>query len=144
MPETLFGLLNLLPLPVWGAMILFPRARFTQRLVTAPWLFLVLCGIYAVLLAAAVLTGGGAASLEFDALRGMLASEWGFLAGWAHYLAFDLFVGVWIFRDAKYWGAGPWLALPLLLTLLAGPLGLGAYLLWRRRRERLDPVRTLN
>lgn len=144
MAETLFGLLTALPLPVWGAMILFPRARFTRRLVTAWWPFLVLCGLYLALALAALATGGGALSLDFETLRGVAASEWGFLALWAHLLAFNLFVGVWIFRDAKYWGAGPQLAVALVLTLFTGPLGLGAYLLWRRRRERRDPVRTLN
>ena len=60
------------------------------------------------------------------------------LAGWLHYLAFDLFTGSWEARDAVRLGISRWLAAPcLLLTFLLGPVGLGLYLLLRlgmRRR----------
>lgn len=142
MAETLFNLANLLPLPVWLSMMLFPKARFTQRLVTSPWPFIILGALYAAVLAVALASGAGGLDLSFGALRRAFGLEWAFLAGWLHYLAFDLFVGVWIFRDAKYWQLQP---LPfLLLTLFLGPLGLAGYLLLRRRRAAADPVRTLN
>lgn len=142
MTETLFNLANVLPLPIWLSMMLFPRARFTQRLVTSYWPFVVLAGLYTLFLVIALATGGGGFDLSFDALRRAFSAEWTFLAGWLHYLSFDLFVGVWIFRDAKYWQLR---ALPfLVLTLFAGPLGLGSYLLLRQRRAKGDPVRTLN
>ena len=54
------------------------------------------------------------------------------LAGWVHYLAFDLFVGSWEVEDARARGVSHWLVLPCLLcTFLAGPAGLGLYLLVR-------------
>lgn len=140
--EALFGLLNLLPIPIWVSMMLFPRARFTQRLVMSYWPFIVLGGIYTLLLLIALVSGASELSLSFDALRRSLSSDWGFLAGWTHYLALDLFAGVWIFRDAKYWGINP--TLWLLLTLLAGPLGLAGYLFVRQRKGKHDPVRHLN
>lgn len=140
--ETLFGLVSLLPMPVWLSMLLFPRTDFTRRLVSAPWPFVALGAVYGVLLVVAMLAGGVAGSLGFDALRASLSTEWGFLAAWAHLLTLDLFAGVWIFRDAKYWGLAPtWF---LVGTLLAGPLGLAAYLWFRSRRDRRDPVRLLN
>jgi hypothetical protein len=142
MPETLFNLANLLPLPIWLSMMLFPRAPFTQRLVMSYWPFILLSSLYTLFLAIALATGDGGFDLSFDGLRAGLSSEWAFLAGWLHYLAFDLFVGVWIFRDAKYWGVTP--TLFLVLTLFAGPLGLGSYLLWRGRQARRDPARSLN
>ncbi len=145
MAETLFNILNLLPLPIWLGMLLFPRARWTQRLVLSYWPFIALGGIYTLLLIVALVGGGsgvGGFSFSFDALRAGFSSEWGFLAGWAHYLALDLFAGVWIFRDAKYWGVNP--AVFLLLTLFAGPLGLASYLLVRQRKVKNDPVRVVN
>jgi hypothetical protein len=49
-------------------------------------------------------------------------------AGWLHYLAFDLFVGTWIARDAAQRGLPHSAVLPCLaLTLLFGPAGLLAY-----------------
>lgn len=141
MAETVFSLLNILPLPIWLGMLLFPRTRFTQRMVLAYWPYTALAGLYALLLVTALLTGTGF-DLSLDGLRRSLSLEWGFLALWAHVLTLDLFAGVWLFRDAKYWGVEP---RPfVLLTLFAGPLGLGAYLLARRRRSRNDPVKVLN
>ena len=59
------------------------------------------------------------------------------LAGWLHYLAFDLFVGLWIARDADAKGFSRLVQLPILfLTLMAGPIGLLIWLLVRERRAR--------
>jgi Domain of unknown function (DUF4281) len=85
---------------------------------------------------------GGGFSFTFDGIRQGLSSEWGFLVAWAHFITLDLFTGVWIFRDAKYYGINP--ILFLIVTLFAGPLGLMIYLLVRQRRSKQDPVRTLN
>lgn len=142
MAETLFNLLNLLPLPIWVGMLLFPRTRFTQRLVMSYWPYILLGGIYVLFLLVSLLRPSGGFSLSFDALRAGVSGEWAFLAAWAHFVTLDLFVGVWIFRDAKYWGVNP--GLFLLATLFAGPLGLGSYLLVRNRKAKHDPVRVLN
>ena len=46
------------------------------------------------------------------------------LAGWIHYLAFDLLVGAHIVRQGRVLGLSPWLVLPCLpLTFLFGPAG---------------------
>jgi len=58
-----------------------------------------------------------------------LASPVAATAGWIHYLCFDLFVGAWLARDARRRGVPHWLVVPcLLVTLLAGPVGLIGYL----------------
>ena len=50
------------------------------------------------------------------------------LAGWIHYLVFDLFVGAWIARDAVRRGIHPVAVAPcLVLTLMFGPVGLFCY-----------------
>ncbi len=143
MAEILFNILNLLPLPFWVGMLLFPQTRFTQNLVTGYWPFIVLGGISGLMLVVAVATGAGSFSLSsFDALRAELAREWGFLLGWTYYLTLNLFAAVWIFRDAKYWEVGS--RLFLLLTLLTGPLGLGIYLLVRQRWQRNESLEQPN
>ena len=54
------------------------------------------------------------------------------LAGWIHYLAFDLMVGVYIVTDATQYNISHWLLLPcLFMTLMFGPAGLLMYLLLR-------------
>ena len=54
------------------------------------------------------------------------------LAGWIHYLAFDLMVGLFIVTDASRVGITHWWLFPaLVLTLLFGPAGLLFYLVMR-------------
>jgi hypothetical protein len=54
------------------------------------------------------------------------------LAGWVHYLAFDLMVGVYIVTDAAHFDISHWLLLPcLFMTLMFGPAGLLLYFLLR-------------
>ena len=68
----------------------------------------------------------------------MFSSPGALLGGWVHYLAFDLFVGAWMVRDAKRVEI-PHLAIiiPLGLTFAAGPLGLLIYVamrwFWKQR-----------
>jgi hypothetical protein len=51
------------------------------------------------------------------------------VAGWVHYLIFDLFVGAWESRDAVRREVPHWLAVPCLLgTLMFGPIGLLLYI----------------
>ena len=52
--------------------------------------------------------------------------------GWIHYLAFDLFVGVWIARNADRHGINRIIQVPILFfTLMFGPMGLLIYLITR-------------
>jgi len=51
------------------------------------------------------------------------------LAGWVHYLAFDLLVGTWEREEAARLGISRWALLPcLILTFLFGPIGWLAFL----------------
>ena len=54
-----------------------------------------------------------------------------------HYLAFDLFIGCWVVRDARRHDISIVLIIPaLVLTFMFGPVGLLAYLLIRFVRTR--------
>ena len=54
------------------------------------------------------------------------------LAGWEHYLAFDLWIGTWQVANSKRFGINSFLLIPcLILTFMAGPVGLLLYLLIR-------------
>ena len=129
-----FLALNASATPFWLAMIVAPRSRVTRWLMerAAPGLWLGLGGAYDALLVAGMIERGEV--LDFsdpDAVRQALGDEPDlFLAGWAHYIAFDLFVGRWIWEDALERGRSARLALAL--TLLAGPAGLSLYLVQRR------------
>jgi hypothetical protein len=132
-PETAFTALNALVLPWWALWLLAPRSRLALRAASHGAVFIGLALCYALLLGAAVATGGPA-GFDFESLRAGLGTPLGFLAGWTHYLVFDLFVGAWILREARRLEVEP---RPFLLfALLAGPIGLGAFLLRRAWRLR--------
>jgi hypothetical protein len=85
-----------------------------------------------------------AASAPFDysdysigGIRKLFGTDAGVVVGWTHYLAFDLFVGLWISRDADAKGFSRLAQAPiLLLTFLTGPVGLFLWLAIRERRAR--------
>ncbi|MGX5737094.1 ABA4-like family protein [Bosea thiooxidans] len=79
---------------------------------------------------------GGFSSL--DDVAALFASRPLLLAGWAHYLAFDLLIGAWLLRRAQREGLPHWAMLPILaLTFLFGPIG---YLLYRLAAASRDIV----
>lgn len=128
-----FELSNLAVLPFWALMILAPRARLTARAVASPWILLPPLVVYAwAVLPALSQVLPIVARPELDSVANLLGQPLGALAGWAHFLAFDLFVGRFIVLDAREREL-PWFVLsPILVaTLLLGPLGLLAYLVVR-------------
>lgn len=95
---------------------------------------LVLSAGYALALVAywGSVSGGGFGSLAGVAT--LFSAPGLLLAGWIHYLAFDLFVGRWIVDDGAARSVSRWLLLPcLVLTFLFGPVGLLAYWALRAR-----------
>jgi ABA DEFICIENT 4-like len=128
-----FSLLNAAVLPWWALWLAAPRSRWGRRAASHAAVFAGLSAVYAGLLVAA-LASGGLAGFDYPALRAGLATPAGFLAGWTHTLAFDLFVGAWMVREANRLDVGvrPF----LLFTLLAGPIGLGGFLARRAWRLR--------
>ena len=57
-------------------------------------------------------------------MRQLFTSDWALLAGWMHYLAFDLFVGAWIAAETERRGLTRLVLIPVLpLTFLFGPAG---------------------
>ena len=128
-----YALINSSSAPIWLAMIVAPRSGLTRWLVgRATVLFGVLGLTYDVLLLAGMARSGR--PIDFrdpDAVRAAFENPDLFLAGWAHYIAFDLFVGRWIWEDALRGKRQARIA--LLLTWLAGPAGLSLYILQRNR-----------
>ncbi len=136
-PDALFQIVNPMVLPGWALLLLAPRWRWTQP-IAAVLLPLLLACVYLATLATA-LSGGAEGS--FNSLAGVAAlfrNPMALLAGWIHYLAFDLFIGSWQVRDAGRRGLSHWLVAPcLVFTFLFGPVGLLLYFGVRRSAEEL-------
>ncbi|WP_265570457.1 ABA4-like family protein [Sphingomicrobium nitratireducens] len=137
---TLFTIANTAVLLPWAALIFMPRGPKTHALIFYLGIGL-LSLTYAVSLVSLLVAngglgeGGGFGSVE--EVRTLFMSDAGVTIGWIHYLAFDLFVGQWIAKDADHKMVSRWVQGPILfLTLMAGPLGLFVWMLVRERRAR--------
>lgn len=139
--QTLFTVTNLIALLAWIALILAPRRPLVLTLILYAGVGL-LCLIYSVLLISLLLgwldpVRDAAAPLALDysvrGLRAFFMSDGGIVIGWTHYLALDLFTGLWIARDGDGKRISRLVQAPVLLaTFLAGPFGL---LIWLVLRE---------
>ena len=133
-PDLLFSFANLLALVGWALLALAPRWRGTRALVLNGTWVLGLAAAYAALIAAHYFGPHGAAGGfgSLAAVAVLFRDPWALLAGWVHYLCFDLWVGAWQVRDAQRRGLPHAALLPsLLLTLLVGPVGLLLYVSMR-------------
>jgi hypothetical protein len=127
---ALFSLSGAVVLPCWLLLLVAPRWRVTQALATFVVPLMISALYVALLVSHKSLPGAGFNSLAEVGV--LFSSPYALLAGWIHYLAFDLFTGAWEARDAAHIGISRWLAAPcLLLTFLFGPAGLALYLLLR-------------
>ena len=119
-------------MPAWLLLAFAPQWPWTQRLVHSLLIPLLLVPVY---VGGLVLSGGGPEGGSFSTLPGVMAlftDPLTVLAGWVHYLIFDLFIGAWEVRDANRRTVPHGYVIPcLFLTLMVGPVGLAAYLLLR-------------
>jgi hypothetical protein len=132
-PQLLFGLTFPLAAPFWALMILAPGWSVTRRVIGSPLIVVPPVLVYAALvLPNSATVFAAVASPELTGVATLLATPPGAAAGWAHFIAFDLFVGRFIYLDGRERGIHPLVAAPVLvLTILLGPLGLLAHLLLR-------------
>lgn len=128
--STVFALSSLTVMPIWLLMIVLPTWTPTRRLLESPLVALAPALIYAVL----VLPRFGEILVavsrpELEAIAALLGSEAGATIAWAHFLAFDLLAGRWIYLDSRERGISAWLVAPVLFfTLMLGPIGFLLYL----------------
>ena len=136
--ETLFSLSNLLVLPFWVLIIVLPHWRWTERLMQSPLVSLAPALLYAALVLPQL--GGILAAVARPTLGGiaaLLGTPAGATIAWAHFLAFDLFVGRWAFLDSRERQISAWLMAPILfMVLMLGPIGFLLYLATRAFYQR--------
>lgn len=129
--ETVFQVANLLAIAGWAILILAPRRWKAAQLLPAYVLPAVLGAAY-FMLAAVYFAGAEGGYSTLAAVGRLFESEPIRLAGWLHYLAFDLFIGAWIARRADERGLSRVIQAPILAaTFLFGPVGLLVFMLYQ-------------
>ncbi len=125
--ETTFTVCGAIATAGWILLALVPRWRLTATLVTGIVIPLMLALLYAYLVITQFGSSqGGFGSLDQVAL--LFQNHAVLLAGWVHYLVFDLFIGSWEVRDAQRLGIHHLLVVPcLFFTFMFGPIGLLLY-----------------
>ncbi len=137
-----FSAVNMLALVGWVALVFLPRwpALLSSVLYLGVGLLCLAYGTGLIGVVSGLIPnpgGGGANFSTIAGVRAIFATDAGVTIGWTHYLAFDLFVGLWIARDGDAKNISRFIQAPILFaTLMAGPLGLGLWLLLREPAAR--------
>ncbi|TGL38944.1 ABA4-like family protein [Leptospira perdikensis] len=130
-PSLIFKIANGITLLSWLVLILSPNQMKVIRPLRVYISGLLLSGVYVF----SIIIGNGQAEGNFSSLesvRSLFANDHFLLAGWIHYLAFDLFLGTWEVEDGIKEGINRFLLIPILaLTFYFGPAGWLLYLVLR-------------
>ena len=123
-PTAIFSLSNMLVMPMWILMIFLPSWKATRFLINFKVIPLVLALIYVIYIFLSLQDGGGLDFGSLGAVMDLFTKEQAVLAGWVHYLAFDLLVGMWMIDQNRVLKIHPLLMAPCLVgTFMLGPIG---------------------
>ena len=129
--DQLFRLVNIIALLSWIVLAIFPFRPFTNKLLIGLVVSL-LCLFYSVLVYRILQPGDLEKFQTLQGVMSLLSTPGAALAGWVHYLAFDLMTGLFIANNAAKHGIKYLWVLPcLVFCFMLGPLGLLLYLLIR-------------
>jgi hypothetical protein len=123
MYAELFKIVNQFVIIGWLLLLFAPNWKYTENVAT--WLcVLMLSGLYSALIILQLPNFDLGSFSSLEGVRQLFKKDEALLAGWIHYLAFDLFMGVYILKQTKK------LKIPhvsnfvfLPITFLFGPLG---------------------
>lgn len=129
--DQIFLLCNNLALAGWILMVVAPRWKWTFNIIITGGIIILLSAIYLTLIVLYFGKAGG----NFSSLSGVMKlfeNREAVLAGWVHYLAFDMFVGTWMLSNSQKLGIRHWWIIPcLFFTFMLGPIGLILYFVVR-------------
>lgn len=129
--DQLFQLANALVLPAWLLLAFLPRWQWTGRIVVGI-IVSMLSLLYVFLVLRSIQVSDFADFSSLDGITKLFSEPGAVLAGWIHYLAFDLMTGWYIVKNGEQHQINQWLRLPcLLFTFMLGPSGLLLYFLIR-------------
>jgi hypothetical protein len=131
--SQLFQLSFYLAAPFWALMILAPGWSWTRRIIGSPVIIAPVAVLYLVIAIprlADLLPVVTSPSLT--GLQAAMADGGAVTLVWAHIIAFDLFVGRWMYLESRKRGIHPLVMAPVLIvTILFAPIGFLVFLVVR-------------
>ena len=135
--ETFYMWINLGVLPFWLILIFFPQSYVSRFFVTSIFPLILLSGAYVFILYKSYL-----ANYDFEVnfylylglneLSRLFEDNLYIMMFWIHFISINLFAGGWIVKDSQKLNISKvFLAIPLIITYLIGPIGLFFYWLIR-------------
>ena len=131
--ENIYLWTNFGVLPFWFMIALIPNNRITQIFVNSIILPLILASAYSYAVYQSILLDESIIDifklyLSLDNLYTVFASESFLLFFWIHFIALNLFLGLWVSRDGFKYNIPKFLVLiHLIVIYFTGPLGLVLY-----------------
>jgi len=123
-PTEVFSIANMIAMPMWVLMLFLSKWKITRFLIDFKVIPLTLAFMYAIYIVQSV---GVSGMMDFGSLKSVMTlftEENAVLAGWIHYLAFDLLIGMWILDQNKELKINQLVIAPcLFLTFTLGPIG---------------------
>ncbi len=135
--EILFSIAGIVAMAGWLSLLVSPLIpKWSDRIAGGILPIALSLGYFMLLVVPSSETGGGFGSLA-DVMA-LFTHEQAALAGWVHFLAFDLFIGAWVCRTARSEAVSFWLVAPCLpVIFLFGPAGLLVFQAIRAVRLRM-------
>ncbi|MBL7697485.1 MAG: DUF4281 domain-containing protein [Chitinophagaceae bacterium] len=129
--DRIFSICNMIAIMGWIVLVFFPMWKSRDRYVTGT-IAILFSIIYTSIMARSFEPGIFESFGTLTGVADLFQNKFLLVAGWVHYLAFDLFVGSWIVRNARQHNINHWLTVPaLLLTFMLGPVGYLVYFIMR-------------
>lgn len=132
-PASLFTLSFTVAAPFWALMILAPAWSVTGRVARSPLIVLPAVAVNLVLMVPLLADFWPVVTQpSLSGLQDLVANPQALAALWAQIIAWDLFVGRWMYLDSRELGVHPLLMAPIMVfTILLSPLAVPLYLLLR-------------
>ena len=128
--EQIFSAAGALAMVGWLLLAFAPKRALSVH-VAGVFIPLILAAIYLYFIAMHIRGAEGGFGSLADVAKLFSKPEL-LLAGWIHYLCFDLFTGAWEVRDSQAHGIPHLVVIPcLLMTFMLGPIGLLFYIIIR-------------
>ena len=130
-----FQFANTLAMLMWVMMIFFPNWKGTRFLIDYKLVPIALSILYGIYIIQSLQAGGGMDFSTLESVMNLFTMEIAVLAGWLHYLAFDLLVGMWILDQNQTLKINHLILVPCLLgAFMLGPIGFLLFMIVRTIR----------